>query len=174
MKIKGIFALLALSIVAGTAQASIIYKWTTPDGVPHIGDNMPPSEVKYGYSVVDTKSGETVETVPPEQEHKQSVEAAPPAAKVNTKPEQEATAVAPKQANSSPERTKQLLEANQREIDGVMKQINGLTAINMTPYHRAKKMAELQAQMIKLQQERLAIEPSNWDMAGQTKRSEAE
>lgn len=48
--------------LSGLAHADL-YRWTTKDGDVHFGDNMPSSQARDGYDVIDPKSGEVIRHV---------------------------------------------------------------------------------------------------------------
>lgn len=69
MKTRAIYTLIALAIMANSAQASVVYRWVTPDGKNHLADVIPSDSLKYGYEVINKSTwqvkkvqpGETIE-----------------------------------------------------------------------------------------------------------------
>lgn len=51
--------LLPVQVKAGAE----LYRWTTPDGRLHLGDNMPSSQAEHGYDIINPLTGEVIRHV---------------------------------------------------------------------------------------------------------------
>jgi len=52
--------LISLSAQAAQAAQADLYRWTTPNGSIHYGDNMPSSQAEHGYDLINPATGEVL------------------------------------------------------------------------------------------------------------------
>lgn len=148
-----------------------IYKWQTPDGGQHISDLIPPSDVRYGYTVIDMSSGEKTvvprELSPEEIKEKEALAAnkekeqrlAADKEKIQTQEDDAFLARFSSHADIL-RGLKKAMDLNQDEINTLKMKINALTGGNTpgnTPRDDQKIMASYQKEMLALQVARLAI-----------------
>jgi hypothetical protein len=161
MKGKGIFTVFALCLMAGTAQAAVVYKWTTPDGKSHIGDVIPTESLKYGYEVIDQSTWQ-VEKVPPEETIKANINGQ----KESDKNEQEKTESIKQQLAATEALDKKIQEERRqkhiaevkRKIETLKGKIEKLTQGSYSGEEVRQRMMVYQKYMNRLQQDLLNSE----------------
>lgn len=159
---RGFFTVLGLCLIAITqAQASVVYKWTTPDGKSHVGDVIPTERLKYGYEVIDQSTWKTKE-VPPEEtikdEQPQPKEPNDGKQEYAESIKQETAAMTDIDKKNQEEKRKQRTVEIKKVIDILKGKIEKLTQGSYKGDDVRQKMLEYQKDMNRLQQELLSGE----------------
>lgn len=158
MKTRAIYTLIALAIMANSVQASVIYRWTTPDGKDHIADVIPNDSLKYGYEVINKSTWE-IKKVPPEE----AIEAQQEEVKKPKDGETEESQVSTEQAAATEDAIKKAQEQERekhvaevkRKINDLKIRIGKLTQGNYSGDEVRQKMMVYQKLMNRLQEDLL-------------------